>query len=757
MMVVACLLLSIDAVAVGGPVSIQITPRDVGLAGHVRPGAWNGLHAAVTNHTDGVLPIRCRWILPDPDGDIVAVERGTTLSPNQRHRVWLYAPVPAAWKVEIPWQFEVIDRKADKVLATLPFAPKARLDPLKRAVGVLGELDYGLKAYEQRITQHESCEVITGLEARFLPDRWYGFNAVETLVWSERGGSPDASDVRPDTRRALRHWVRRGGHLVVVMSSGANLWRRSTMASILPEVEHPVAVRLDSTPAWMGQPSPVGRELGVFQLVPKGDTEVLLRAAGSVEVGVACQVGFGRVTLLGIDLTQRHLLDAGLPSPVRSLPSAKTLWHAVFGWQAPIYTDTYLRGALERDLIVPASMQQLVSLDQAVITPNRLMARTAAGALAAAIAFFIVYGLVAGPLSFAWLRSRGSAHLAWLVFGVIVTIFSVISWGGALIVRPHRSQMEHFSVLDVYAADPTRPGEADVRVRSWMALLVARHGRANVAVRGTTPGGVEDAAHTLACFGSGARGTGSAFALAQRYTLRAGDPSAINLPVRSTAKQLRADFQGSATGPFHPREGQWRLPEGSVRLEHHGEQGWSLSGTLVHHLPGPLTNLRLVLNPGRGSSAVTWRLGLDRTWAPGELLNLTPPTTPVPMLALPRHQAYQQRKFRDEGFLGSLMEVHRRTAAGRREKITTGVEMLTFFSALPPPDFRDTAGVFSSPVYARRQGRLMDMSHLLPLRRLMLIGHLEDNTVPLPLEVDGRSLASRGWTTLRWICRLETR
>ena len=79
------------------------------------------------------------------------------------------------------------------------------------------------------------------------------------------------------------------------------------------------------------------------------------------------------------------------------------------------------------------------------------------------------------------------------------------------------------------------------------------------------------------------------------------------------------------------------------------------------------------------------------------------------------------------------------------------IEMLSFFDMLPPPDFRDVMGLRRPEAYKRAVGRGLDLSHLTAMRRLILIGHLEEGPNPTPLRVDGRRLPARGWTVVRWI------
>ena len=93
-----------------------------------------------------------------------------------------------------------------------------------------------------------------------------------------------------------------------------------------------------------------------------------------------------------------------------------------------------------------------------------------------------------------------------------------------------------------------------------------------------------------------------------------------------------------------------------------------------------------------------------------------------------------------------------------RASLVPAIDMLSFFSLLPPPDFRDAS--YSSVTgnvinYQRTLGRNLDLTPVLGKRRLIIIGHIEGSSIPVPLTVDGRRLPQKGWTVFRWICPLE--
>jgi len=80
--------------------------------------------------------------------------------------------------------------------------------------------------------------------------------------------------------------------------------------------------------------------------------------------------------------------------------------------------------------------------------------------------------------------------------------------------------------------------------------------------------------------------------------------------------------------------------------------------------------------------------------------------------------------------------------------------LLSFFAALPPPMVtRDGShGAFNGfALYERTVLRGLDLTALTTGRRIIIIGHLPNSKLPVPLSVDGETVPSEGWTIVRWI------
>ena len=49
----------------------------------------------------------------------------------------------------------------------------------------------------------------------------------------------------------------------------------------------------------------------------------------------------------------------------------------------------------------------------------------------------------------------------------------------------------------------------------------------------------------------------------------------------------------------------------------------------------------------------------------------------------------------------------------------------------------------------------MDLTPMFAQRRLIIVGHLEQSPLPIPLTVEDEEVSSSGWTVLRWVYDLE--
>ncbi|MCH8064570.1 MAG: hypothetical protein IIC90_01930 [Chloroflexi bacterium] len=238
----------------------------------------------------------------------------------------------------------------------------------------------------------------------------------------------------------------------------------------------------------------------------------------------------------------------------------------------------------------------------------------------------------------------------------------------------------------------------------------------------------------------------------QTYTLDTGSPRVADIPFRSTAKQLEIDFLGRIDKPQTGLTEPMILPQGQLEI-----QNFWPTGKLSHGLPGPMRDVLLLYCPGENQTPFIWRLA--DPWEPKQVLDLGQLTNHQPLVLRPKDNSYTNRTWNSEGFLGQLMSKKpgqnlidasgTEVFASSSETIKY-IQLLCFYDTLPPPDFRKTGFPYAVS-YQRSLGRQLDLTRLLAGRRLIIIGHLEDTPLPIPMTVEGKEIPSTGWTVVRWV------
>jgi hypothetical protein len=736
---VVCVLLTAasPALSQADSVLLQVPREHLGLAGQSRLGAWTPIRITLENRSSEPRQVLCRWLLKDADGDRVMAQRRVTLDALGTHDAWLYGPLPVKARNNEPWIIQVLNQEADDELARAQVQPARINPPGQRMIGIAGGRDMGLNAYTYQATSHEPITLVSGLSLATLPDRWYGLSAIDTLVWSTGGGDPDDPMVSSNTQQALRQWIRRGGHLVVVLPAFGQTWTGSGLADLLP-VKADQMRRIDGRPpSWLGAvrgTEALSVEMTTFSPRAGDGVEVIKRHDGRPVI-VAKRLGAGRVTLIGIDLADRRITQMGLPN------GRYPVWNDVFMWRAPVYDKSRIDAEVQAGKMSQASHRSPVPLGRFI--PGRISMRgTAATALLAAVLLFGLYWLVAGPLSFIALKKKNAVRHSWLVFTAVVLCFSVISWAGAWLIAPRHAAVSHFTVLDAQADSPT------VHAHSWLSVYLPTFASQRVEIDPDH----RSARNTLASPGLVAGGEDTGFVDPQTYTLDAGSPRAADIPFRSTAKQLEIDFLGRIDTPQTGLSEPLILPQGELKI-----QNFWPTGKLSHGLPGPLRDVLLLYCPGENKTPFIWQLA--DPWEPGQVLDLGKLTNNQPLVLRPKDSSYTRRTWNSEGFLGKLMN----SQPGQKLIDATGAEFLTsssemvpyiqllcFYDTLPPPDFRKTKHPYAVS-YQRSLGRQLDLTRLLAGRRLIVIGHLEESPLPIPMTVGGDEIPSTGWTVVRWV------
>jgi len=722
-------------------VAINVDPQDVGLGGSVAPAQWNAMRVSIDYAGQQPRQVECRWLVADRDGDRVIASREVALNPQRAdQRVWLYAPVPRRQGRNPAWLVQVVSEDGQTVLASTRAGARRTLDQQKQTIGVMASAALGLDRYTDRATRHEAIELIRGLELADLPDRWHGLAPLEALIWTPQGGRPVDTAVPDASLDALREWVRRGGHLILSIPAVNQTWSDSTLADLLPLPAEAFRQRTDlAPPAALG---PVRGEastvdLTVFNAPATDDAAVIARDDQGNPFIVAGRRGFGRVTLIGLDLTSPPVTQMGLPF------GRYRIWNDIFRWQGPVFSQSFIEQQRKQQQMDQLSFRNEAQADRFI--PGLIaMRETAAPMLMGAVLLFALYWLLAGPISFLVLKKRGLTHYSWLGFVAVVGVFLIVSWAGALVTRPATRAISHFSVVSA------RAGSDLVHTRSWFSLFVPEFGQTDLALAPDQP----EAPNTLAAPGL-PWGPGSAgFTDQRRYSLDAPAPNRAAIPFRATAKQLQLNYHGPLSPNDQPLPDSWVMPQGELRIENH----WPV-GQLSHGLPRPLHDVLLVYCPGDGEMPWVWRhTATDGAWAPNELLDVADRPSVARLVKKPA-QYTADRNWRQEGFLGQLiarkagqqfMDLTPTRLTATDSELIKAIEMLSFYQALPPPNFRDTDGSANLNI-TRSLGRALDLTHLTHGRRLILIGYMKQAPMPAPLSVEGDAVPSQGWTVVRWI------
>lgn len=712
-------------------VQVSVEPGDIGLGGVVRPGGFTPMLVTMKNGSASPRRVRCRWIMPDIDGDPVINQRIITLSPQRTQKAWLYAAPPYNTKANnIEWRVEIIDDKSEKLLSTTRLNISELISPQRNTIGVTGPQALGLLRFTENLTRHEKTRFIRNLNPGRLPDRWYGLSMLQALIWTPDSPDPSAPSVSPETIKAIHEWVFRGGHLVVMLPAiGDDVWFNSPIADMLP------AVQVESDNAMLITLGGKQTLVDVKFLTPKAPDVTPLFEHEGRPWAVAKPFGFGRVTLLGVDLSNRQLVR-------NNLPASGDLWMGVFGWRDAANPNDVRIARQNQGNYMPGS--DLGGFVRSAVA----MRESFSGAMLLAIMVFVVYWLAAGPVGFAVLKFKKRTHHAWLVFTGMVVFFSAVCWVGAMVVRPSQSAVSHVSILNIDARS------TKIHAHSWLALFVARHGKVKLAV---DPDRKEGNRSTISTAGLPDDEFASVFLDPQRYVINSGSPNQVTAPYRSTAKLFELDYAGRLNVDPDRNGVQWVLPQTNrLRVE-----GGFPAGQLSHGLPGTLHDVLIVYCRGEGNEPYVWG---HSSWKPQQVLNLQRPTVDkMDELARkftkdgkPDWVGYLPKRMRmNSSTVDNLLsgEPVRRSIAGN--ELITFSELLSFYSVLPPPKYWESGMNVAVRRYYRSVGRELDLSHRLSSHCLIIIGYMKDAPLPAPVHVDGRKIKGKGWTMVRWVYPLN--
>lgn len=407
---------------------ITITQADIGFGGKYKSGFW----APVTlSLAAGESPVAGELQLVAFDGDNVPVEfftprdsgpssRTVQLRAGQEVAIRCYLKVgPQRSRISA----RLIDAQTSKTLwesnlsDTLP-APLSATTPLVVTLGSSVGVEDAL-----RFTRRSEDNPLVAAEvsaAENLPDQWWGYEGVETIV------VPTASagilhKLSPAQTAALLQWLREGGHLII--SAGARAEELfasdSPWADIIPGRLDAVVPMRDSSSleSFTGEAfrltdndsrPPVAQ---LKQVRGKIELRQGLRAS-EVPLVIRAPYGFGEVTFVAIDLDGQRLAKwEGRPRFIASLlhadQAARQELHGGAGSARLGYLD--LTGQLR------AALDQFPGVNVINFTSVALL--------------MLTYILLIGPVEFLVLqRLNLSRSITWITFPLLALVFFGIAW-----------------------------------------------------------------------------------------------------------------------------------------------------------------------------------------------------------------------------------------------------------------------------------------------------------------------------------------
>jgi hypothetical protein len=802
-----------------GEVSIDV--RQIGLR-ITRPGEWAGFQVEVTDSGTKARNVFVRLELPDADGDSVVMQRWIVTNPGVKQSVWLYAWQPFDLHPGYAYRFTAYEaeERSSLSLATgggsggdasgqdryrpvrrigsrvFPLGQAQAVDATRELIAVVGASQAGFDQYAScrfpdrpySPTGHELTEVVAGLKPDDLPDRWMGLAALSTIVWTGRDAEEQPSRLKQAQVEAIIEWVRRGGHLIIVMPSVGQSWFGSgvgvnPLGDIMPVVRAvPVeGVDLDQYRKLLTSDTqvtlPKNAVLHRFDPVPgaaAGPYEAMpiMKGAGGDVIVARRLVGAGAVTVVGIDLTRKEF-------QTRNALQTQQFWNRVLGRRLKLYPPAELNALHAGEKDRPPLFLDRTQFDFDRII-NEVIAKQgkAAKGLLAAFVVFLAYWLIAGPLGYLVLKQRNRRQHAWVVFVAATSLFALIGWGATSALKLGRDVDKHYTIVDhVY-------GQTNQRMRSWVELTLPKYGDQRVSVR--APDTADNSAmgwhHAITSWEPGGESSSAlaSFPDARPYVMDTRQPDTAEFPARATTRQLQIDYAGSVPSNWGmPRPvaadgvplGQEIYIEEPPRRpgdpEQTSERRWIIQGTLVHNLPADLHDVyvfvvreinlkdsKLADTPA-GLPAILYSGKGPDAWAPGQplALNTTVATKPEPQFFQTLRGTVSSSGFGAAPVLSQASIQLWRAAYAQ-----------AFFTMLEPPE-----PLKANDVWATREStHNLDLGRWFTQPCVIVVGILGGDSAkeavesPVPIAIDdapGEQVRKniRGATVIRWVYPLSPR
>lgn len=534
----------------------SIKVKSLGLDGHFVVGRTALVTAEISGDEAGDYTVQV--VAPDPQGNLVRFHSATvniTAGENQT--------VSTEFQVgQLDSTVELKLLRAGKVVAfeRLDFSKgDGLLSPGVKIVGTIGK-PWGLNR------EPSDEQLILDLDREQLPVNARTMSAMRVLVISSDYGLSEIQVA------CIREWVQYGGHLIVSVANNVDSYLASPLGRLVQDwipIESEVS-QLTELPGVEGfvdnsAPIPLGRRRIVATRILDTDGETLAMGSdGPLIEQVA--VGFGRVTLVGVDL------DSGPLTKWKALP---VMMNRLVFDQRRSRKESDAGGSSIGHNGVTDLATQLHASQASFPEISRPSSWIAMGLI-------LFYLLVIGPLDYFIVhRLLKRPRLTWVTFPTMVILGCIAGVSLARQANGDVLRLNQTSIVDIDAGDSQA-----CRLQSWISVYSPDSRRAAVTAAPASNLAQALGAQTVEpsllmwngipenVFGGMLRSGGASLGNV-KYEIRPDAIAGLPIPIWST-RSVRTNWRTSAEPQVKSR-----LATTTVGL---------LRGSLTHTLPFPIKN-----------------------------------------------------------------------------------------------------------------------------------------------------------------------
>jgi hypothetical protein len=414
-------------------------------------------------------------IVGDDDGTPTTFRMAVEVGANQSQRFTAYAR-PGSREPE--FTIRLLDQNGRRVgvasQATVMPTPPESIMPNETMILTMGrpqgvEMIVELPGFQNANrgrSRNVGEELVTArIDAQlgFMPARWYGYDAARTVV-VDTGDREAVASLDALRGQGLVDWVERGGHLVVAVGANWQAVRDSVLGPILPgmPIGQERVPSLEALEIFAGSNKPITPPgtpavmvTKLEQIEQRGGT-ILGSVTSNLPLIVRGPYGFGRVTLIALDVDQKPFADW----PDRSL-----FWLRALDLRRPrvdqLGTGSQFGGggaAFYQSGFTDLSSQLRLALEQfpgVKLIPFGW------------VAFFIfLYILLIGPGDYFFLKKvLKRMELTWITFPTIVVTVSLVAYYAAYMLKGNDLLVNKVDVVDIDQAAGLARGN------TWISLF----------------------------------------------------------------------------------------------------------------------------------------------------------------------------------------------------------------------------------------------------------------------------------------------